>query len=334
MADDQPVDAQAEVSVTDHQGRVLTGVGVSEQALTAVMTRPSVEANSGATTDEAVSPESVATETSTPSRDASGQFTKAEKESRGQKRFDQLTREREDAKREAEAVRRELADLKAEFERRRVPESAPPSQPEPPAAAAPTRAKPTIEQIGTLYDSYETYLEDLADWKFEQREVKLLADLDTRVASRIEGDRASRSLADKLAADGDAGRKAYPDFDAVLGAWQPVNFPQPILRAIHGLPDSQHIAYALAKDPALTERIASTTDPVLLGMEFARLLPAGRDASPASSRPVVKTSHAPAPVQPVGGSATTTSPPLADLAEKGDYAAYKARRQADFRRTG
>src|SRR5262245_39561207 len=47
------------------------------------------------------------------------------------------------------------------------------TQPQPdqkPAEALPTRAKPAVTDIGTKYADYESYVEDLADWKTEQRE--------------------------------------------------------------------------------------------------------------------------------------------------------------------
>ncbi len=247
------------------------------------------------------------------------------RKTRGQKRFDELTAERETEKRRADAAEARTKELEAKL-------AAPAAQP---AAVVPevkeptyTRPEPTEEEVGTKYQTYSAFVKDLAAWTVEQERAKLFADLDARSTARIEADRTSRTRADFVNNTVfPAGRAAYPDFDAVLKSVDGILIPPDHQAAILSLPQTEHVLYALAKNPAKLQDIIKLTDGVKLGIELAMLIPRESVAPPASTAPVVRTTNAPAPIQPVGASSRTTRPSLQELAET-NYEAYKAARAA------
>lgn len=330
----------------ESNGRILTGVGVTTEDLAKTMARH--EPAPGPSADGAPDQPPV----TAPS--ASGE----QKQPRGAKRFDQLTGEREAAKREAEAARKELEAFKtraetAERERDRLKDELDTAQraapahrgnaggptrtennqagPEAVQAVQPTRPKPTVDQIGTTYQTYEDFLEDLADWKSEQRLAQF--DLDARIRQSLEADRASRTLQDKTAAARQRGQKAYPDFEAVITAshmMQP--WPMEKIHAIANLETPEVVQYALGKDPKLAESLRMETDPVQFGMALARLVTSAAPvASPASTE--VPRSVAPAPYVPVGAGSSTATVKSSDLAKKGghdfDASGYREKRAAE-----
>jgi hypothetical protein len=285
MSEAVAVDPNTQVS-HEVDGRTLTGVGVSAESLAETMDRhtPDIEAPA---------------ETSAP---ASQQSEPAVKQTRGQRRFDELTREREEARREAADAKRERDELRARLS---APVERPPAEPPSRQAEAPqsavSRAKPTEDEIGVKYQSYGDFVEDLADWKTEQRLAAL--DLDTRFRQSIEADRASRSHADLVQTVWSRGREAYQDFDAVINAPHMTanNWPPEKVTAIAKLQAPEQIQYVLGKDPALAERLR-VADPVTFGMELAQLLAPQGVARQASTPAAV----VPAPYSPVGSGSRTS----------------------------
>lgn len=316
-----------EVVSHEQDGRILSGVGASAEDLAATMDRHTPD-------DRQVEPKTQAAEAPLPQTDplpsTGSEPSQPEKPTRGQKRFADLTREREEARREAAALKAELEQLKA-----RPASVAPPAPAAPQTAAAPpeppkakeTRPKPTEDEIGAKYASYADFVEDLADWKSEQRLAAL--DIDALVTQRIEGDRASRSFQDTVSSVLDAGRKAFSDFDAVRQT-SDVPLSAQLLQTIFAMEKPEHVIYRLAKDRDLAVRLA-TSDPYTAGLLLATLKPAAPDASPASSGPPLVTPP-PAPYQPVQGSGPTTVTPSSELAKQGfdfDKSGYRERRAAE-----
>src|SRR5262245_26117848 len=110
-------DSDQLVSV-EKDGRILSGVGVTESDLTATMERHAPDAAMAGPPDAS---------TSTPT---------APRAPRGQKRFDQISWEKNEAQRRADAAEQRAKDLEAQLAEARKP-SAPPSpqsqQPIPPS---------------------------------------------------------------------------------------------------------------------------------------------------------------------------------------------------------
>lgn len=295
-------DPHETVSVEDAKGRILSGSGVAEEQLAEGLREPAPALE--------------------------GQPENPKPVSRTQKRITQLTSkadQAEAARQAAEAKAAELANRIALLEAAELQRQQPSTQVEEPPNG---RSKPTVAEVGTKYPDYESFVEDLADWKAEQKAAELQAQLEARFSERIEAERASRTqqtVADTVLS---RGRAAYPDFDAVVGQCT-VPFPAEMLRAIVALPNAEHIEYALGKDPELAARIAAIPDGLSLGLALAQIANPGGRVTPASRPPAVRSSQAPPPFEPVGTGTSTTSPPLADLAASGNFEAYKARRLAD-----
>ena len=95
--------------------------------------------------------------------------------------------------------------------------------------------------MGTKYESYADFVEDLADWKAEQRLAAL--DFDAHVRKGIEADRASRSFADQVEQIFIAGREHYPDFDTVRssGPGADVNLGVSRVNFLSNRPDAAHL---------------------------------------------------------------------------------------------
>ncbi len=317
MADTETsVDPTAQTSIEMPNGVTFTGMGGDVDAIREQFEERQDEKHPAA-------PETPAAQTAGP----------VARQSRGRKRFDQLT-----AEREAETTRADAAEARAkEFEARlnapaQAAQPAAPIPVTPPAEIAPTRTKPTEDMVGSKYQTYSDFVEDLADWKAEQREVKLIQALDARSTQRIEADRATRTRADFVNNTVfPNGRAAYPDFNAVLASNKTMT-PFIVHEAILRLPNPEHALYALAKDQTkLSEIIALADDPLKLGIAVAQFMPRESVAPPASTAPVVRTTNATAPIQPVGAGTRTTSPTLEELAKDGDYEAYKSARNAQRR---
>ncbi len=317
---DPVLDPSAQSSVEMPNGVTLTGIGGDNEAL-----QEQFEERHEQRTGEAV--ESTVA-------DAQGEpVTPEARQPRGKKRFEKLTYERDQEKARADAAEAKARDLEAKLKAPVVPSSTP-HAPTPSATEQPTRPKPTEAEIGVKYQSLSDYIEDLSDWKLEQREAKLRADFDARLDQRIEADRTSRTRATVVNDVFTRGRAQFSDFDAVLKTADHITFTPQQRDAMLAMPNPEHVMYALAKDHAKLTQILAIQNPVQLGVALAQLIPHTEAVAPLASTPVsVRTTNAPAPPQPVGAGSRTAQPSLNELANAGNYEAYKARRDAE-RKTG
>ena len=246
------------------------------------------------------------------------------KRTRGQKRFDELTAERETEKRRADAAEARAKELEARLTPAVV---APVAQTAiQPVVSTLTRPEPTEDEVGTKYQTYSAFVKDLAAWTVEQERTKLFADLDARSTERIEADRTSRTRADYVNNTVfPAGRAAYQDFDAVLKKVDGTLIPPAYQQAILSLPNPEHVMYALASDETKLKAVLGITDGVQLGIHLAQLMPRESVAPPASTAPVVRTTNATPPIQPVGASSRTTNPSVEEAALDSQEAYRRAR---------
>lgn len=302
-----------------------------EQALGQTTLEHDGRSYTGTGTDEAATTEAFL-ETTVGRKAESAAIAEGKKPIRGQKRFDQLTFEREEAKREADKARSEAAALKAELESLRT-KSAPSDVKQVEAKSEPAQAetktkstakRPTLEDFLDQQDPLKAYNDALSTYY----ESQIAEQIDARLGARLEADRASRQLTQTVADTKERGKSAYRDFEAVLSK-SDVALPEPILWAVYHDPNAEHIIYALASDDDLAKEVAQMRDPLQLGRVLGRLGSVGASApSPASSAPAK--SQAPRPFQPVSGASRTASKSLQELAESGDVDAYKARRHAEM----
>jgi hypothetical protein len=306
MADAVTADTQVDVEV---DGRILSGVGADPDVLADAMERHEPEA---------------------PPADAPSAPVEAPsdqpKESRGRRRFADLTRERDEAAQRASALEKERDEWKAKASQAPTvpaPAASPVARKEPSspgASAGETRGKPTEDEVGTKYKTYAEFAEDLADWKYEQRE----AARDARIA-----DERFQSHINEVFTKG---KQAYPDFEQVRtsGPGAQIPFHPDRRNAIVSHPAAEHLLYVIAKDQPLAQKLA-TCHPMEFWQELARLTPNGPGASPAS--PSVSGSVAPVPYQPVGASTKTTGTSSSDLAKRAlddyDSSGFREKRRSE-----
>lgn len=212
-------------------------------------------------------------------------------------RINELTKRAHEAEREVHRMR-EAAD-------RPAPESS--AKPDPAA-----------------FQSYDDYVEALADWKSEQRVLSVLKDRDEQRAKAAEG-AAVEAKAQAWAERQDDFRAATPDYDAVLGASKLQVSPH----VVDTLLDSDagpELAYHLAKNPETVKRI-NALSPLAAAREIGRI--EASLSTPAAPR-TKPSSNAPAPISPVKAAA----PVLVDLASANmdQYIAERRKQGASFRR--
>lgn len=323
------------VSVEDSHGRILTGVEVTPDELTATMARHAPETEPSATAAPAED-----TAASTPARDESGKFTSptaepetpvetppdAHPETPKKPRGNTKTREeaieratwlRRQAEERAASLEAEAARLKAELDSLKRP--APTAQPS--AAGFPTEEQYFAQHPDAPYSAY---WDAKLDWKLAQVEQQRQAQAaQQHVSTQV--DTFNRNVLAK-----------YPDFDGLVqeAAAAGLRFSQPLSQALLSHPQGIDWAYQLVKDPATAQRLSSM-DPVALGLALASL--GGGSSVPTAQETRPRTSAAPAPIQPVGSGSKTTAPSLDQLADKGDdydSSGYREARAAQRRALG
>ena len=207
----------------------------------------------------------------------SGEKTDSDKAVKGvQKRINELVRQREEEKREKEYWR----------------EFAVKSQKETKTETPKPEGKPDVSQ----FQSYEDYLEALADWKSETKINALRAESERsqRSHSQAQAIKTFDSKADKT-------REKYDDFDAV--ALDPsLTVSPPMTDAIMESEIGPEILYFLGNNQTEAKRIAALSP-------FAAAREIGRLEAKLLSKPVKKASSAPEPIKPVGSKEQATKDP-------------------------
>jgi hypothetical protein len=223
-----------------------------------------------------------------------------------QARIDAMAAERAQTQRERDAIAAEAAALRAELVALRAPKQ--------PAAEAPavqaTRPKPTEEQVGTTYPTYADFVEDLAEWKSEQRDARRQAEAATTQQTRQE--QAEQAAFQQRATTWAERREAFaastPAFVEKAVPFLDHVFPgTPIGDVIMESAVGPQLALYLAENEAEVRRIIALhplTQLRELGKIEAKLEPAAPAAAPAA--PVV--SKAPAPVRPIAGTPAASTP--------------------------
>jgi hypothetical protein len=182
----------------------------------------------------------------------------------------------EDAPRIAELTRK-LRETEAERDALKKPAPIPPARVDPPlgtvvaptadgavaarqAALPPTREKPSVDRIGIEggYDTYEAYVEDLADWRFEQREAERDAKQQQAQQARQQAEaqqtwaKAHATYAERLTAF----KADHADFDALLAQHGAIQLPGPVIEAILASEHGPAWSYHLMSHPEQLEDIA------------------------------------------------------------------------------
>lgn len=237
-----------------------------------------------------------------------------------QARIDKSVAAQREAERRADAAERALAQHQTK------PADAP-AKTEPQY----TRAKPSENEIGSKYADYPAYIEDLTDWKLEQRDAQQ-AERDQRTAITQRHEAHAQKFSERIAkaeqADPDFWSKISPavadlrpstafDPKYIQSAARAANQGDINARAFLGsvtmadiIFDSEYstelMAHFSANDPEF-QRL-STLPPSALHREMGRLEARFVRPEAASTGPAPKTrvvSNAPPPIKPVGTTAST-----------------------------
>lgn len=222
----------------------------------------------------------------TPDADPGDDSTATPKHKGGfQKRIDELTKQREESKRERDDYARRLDEVLKIIEQ----QNQPPQRTEP---RQPDNSEPQREQ----FDSPDEYAKALTQWSTKQAIEQYRAE----EGRKAEEDRAASEL-QKVLTNWHEGRtkaiEKYPDYEAV--ALNPdVPVAQHVTMAILNVPNGHDVAYWLGQHPAEAGRISALGAP-FAAIEIGRL--SERLSAPAP------TSKAPAPTKPLAGSANEAS---------------------------
>ncbi len=227
-------------------------------------------------------------------------------------------------------LRRRVRELEAENEQLRAP-AAPPETREEPAAAKPQtteRAKPQPadrDKDGKAkYASYEEYLEDLADWKAEQR-LKVYESEQAEKQRAAGVARENRRIEQFWNERVDKARARYQDFDAAL---DPKNGPaadiapgsvvdQWILQS----PQGADLLYFFSQNRADLRRLARL-HPVDAARELAAIEAAMEDERHAQK--TARTTKAPPPSREIGGRGTAAVDDVTKAVADDDVGGYIA----------
>ena len=208
-----------------------------------------------------------------------------------------------------------------------------PAEPKPAEKAEPqaTRPKPTEAEIGTKYADYPAYIEDLTDWKLEQRDAQHAIQTRQRQTAERHETHAAK-FSERIAKAEEADPQFWSKIDAKIANLMPSTALDPAaidgaLRAARaGDPSARlfvaqlEIADAIFDSDYSTDLMAhfsanlndfqrlSTLPPKLIAREIGRLeaqfvRPEAASPGPAPKTPVI--SAAPPPIKPVGTTAST-----------------------------
>lgn len=245
-----------------------------------------------------------------------------------QDRINRATYEREEARREAERERQRAAALEAEIARLREPARPDaPRQAVEPAPATDGPPKPTLDQ----FDTYEAWIEAVADWRAEQKVQALRAEAQARDAQAREF-AARQSYHEREAAFA----AQTPDYAEAMTRAKDVPISASMQAAILSSPHGPAVAYFLATHPEDAVQLAQETAslpasaaPVVRRLLEGKIPAVGAQSgpSPQGVRPSV-----PPPIKPVGSAPVVAEPPIETLPVDDYVEAMNARERAARRR--
>ena len=234
-----------------------------------------------------------------------------------------IVREREDNKRlsqrEKDQTRAEIDALKAELATLKgtKPGETPPTGPRP----APGEAEPTPDQ----FETYEQFVKAQARWEARQ-EVKAALDAGREAAEQRQRAQAEHDAMGTFEVRKEAARAKHADFDEVVAAQADLPMSPAMKAVLVGSDQGAELVYYLASHPEEAKRIAALP-PVRQIHELGKLESRLEAVHSGPAAPVVPISKAPAPIKPVGGDATTSSPSLEQVAIAGDMKRYRSLRE-------
>ena len=186
------------------------------------------------------------------------------------KRIDKVTRQKYEAIAEANRLRAELEQLRAQF--------------------APKQEVPDISQFDTLDD----YVEAVAEYKLNQKSQETLS----KQAQQTQAQAQAQEWVSKV----NKVREVAPDFDEAFNNVANIEFAPMAIEAVAQHPKGAEIAYMLGKDVSEAYRIAALPPSM-------QLIAIGEVAARASLPKHKTVSTAPKPVKPVNSGGASNAPP-------------------------
>ena len=310
---------QAAETLPIKQGLVLDILETNAPALSATSDMPVIETKPDSSPPEKEVKEAVAqaetdSETATETTEEQpGAPAEVKKPPRGvQKRLDELVKQREEAKAQAEAEKAEKLRLLALLEARKEPEK--------------TEVTDLVKPDRNGYadpDAYEealvSYVQKLASKQADERYEALRAE-EAKKAEETARQQAEARQREEYTKRMEKAREKYPDFEEVAQS-PDVRVPMPVVHAIMTLEQGPDLQYYFGKNPAEAERLSSyqigdQPDVARQLLEVGRIL--AKLNEPVKVAPV---SNAPAPIKPVRTSGTTAEKDPQNMSME-QYAAY------------
>ena len=243
---------------------------------------------------------------SEPKAESEATATEEKKNPKLEKRFSDITKQREEARAEAKREREARESLEA-----RLRELESKAQPKAPEAAE----EPKPEQFSDMYE----YAKALTDYRVEQRlqEEKVR---ESQAKAEAERQKVINTWADRVK----AAKSEMPDFEDMVGSADVV-VSNEVRDAIFESDVGPRILYHLAENPEIAEKLQGMT--VTSALRAIGKLEAQFEKTEA--KPVVGRSKAPAPINPIKSAANGRDVNLtADGQFHGSYQSWKAARLA------
>jgi hypothetical protein len=243
--------------------------------------------------------------------EASEEATATEDRKRNPKleiRFEKITKQREEARAEAQKEREARESLEAkvrELESRSQPQKAQSSE------------EPRPEQFTDMYE----YAKALTDYKVDQR----LGEEKQKVEqAKIEAQR--QEVINTWTKRVQSAKSEIPDFEEMVGSAD-VTVSNEIRDAIFESDVGPQLLYHLAEHPEIAEKLQGMT--LTTALRTIGKLEAQFEKTEPQTKTVVGRSKAPAPINPIRSAANGRDVPLtSDGKFEGSYQAYKAARMA------
>ena len=185
------------------------------------------------------------------------------------KRIDKITRQKYEAVAEANRLKAELEQMRAQL--------------------APKQKEPDISD----FDTFDDYTEALAEYKYNQK---------TQAQAQQYNQQAqAQKVAQEWQSKVEKVRAVAPDFDEAFANVAEITFAQSTLDAVAGHEKGAEIAYLLGKDPVKAYQIASLPP-------IQQLMAIGEIAAKSSLTKPKTVTSAPPPVKPVSGKSSIVDP--------------------------
>ena len=301
--------------MSEVQERVAANVVTSENLAEFAAKKLGLTPPPAAAAEPPAEPVEVTQESEAPAEEEAKPAEERKQNPKIEKRFSEITKQREAARQEAERERQ--ARLELENKVKEMEAKLTPAKPQEPAEADP---KPKPEQFSDMFEYAEALSEWTADKRIREEKVK-------EAAQRAEQER--QQLLNTWASRVQDFRAKTPDFDDMVGSADVV-VSNEVRDAIFESDVGPQILYHLAENPDVAKKLSGLS-PIsalrMIGKLEAKLeMPA---PSEAKQETAVKTSKAPPPINPIRA---TSGGPVTDLDANrqfhGSYQAWKAARLA------